>query len=327
MEYNNPKNYSKKNLWKWILLYVVIAAVAYGLIYYFFFANKGGYSYNPPQGQNNYGQNTTPTSNNAPAIKSDQDLTSASQALDATDVNQIDSGLNQNTADANSFAPKIRNKNGTSTNWSGYAVETNLASPANNAVSDVKGSWIIPAIDCTNATSNTYSSAWVGIDGYSDRSVEQIGTEQDCINGQPRYYAWYEMYPKPSFRIKLPVNAGDNISAEVQYIGNNKFILAITNNTTNKTFTTTQRAKALRQSAEWIVEAPWFGGVLPLADFGTINFTNSQATLNGHAGTISDSGWQNDPITMENSSGSPKATPSSLSIDGSSFNIQWNSSN
>ena len=54
MEYDNQspkKYYSKKNLWKWILLYVVIAAVAYGAIYYFFFANKGGYSYNTPSGQ------------------------------------------------------------------------------------------------------------------------------------------------------------------------------------------------------------------------------------------------------------------------------------
>ncbi len=322
MEYNNPKNYSKKSLWKWILLYVVIAVVAYGLIYYFFFANKGGYTYNPQQYQT---QNNTQSG--TPTIKSDQDLTSASQALDATDVNQIDSGLNQNTADANSFAPRIRNKNGTSTNWSGYAVETDLTNPQNNAVSDVKGSWIVPTLDCTNATSNTYSSAWVGIDGYSDNSVEQIGTEQDCINGKPSYYAWYEMYPKPSFKIKVPVNAGDNISAEVQYAGNNKFILAITNNTANKTFTTTQKAKAQRQSAEWIMEAPWSGGVLPLADFGTIQFSNSYATINGHTGTISDSVWQNDPITMQNSSGSPKATPSTLSGDGSSFSVLWNSSN
>ena len=39
------ENYNKKSIWKWILLYVVIAAVAYGLIYYFFF-NKNGNNYN-----------------------------------------------------------------------------------------------------------------------------------------------------------------------------------------------------------------------------------------------------------------------------------------
>lgn len=101
MDYNNQKSYYKKNLWKWILLYVVIAVVAYGLIYYFFFAKNGGYSYNPQQYQNSY--KTTQTSKTAPAIKSDQELMSVSQNLDATDANQIDSGLNQNDADANAF--------------------------------------------------------------------------------------------------------------------------------------------------------------------------------------------------------------------------------
>ncbi len=38
-------NYGKRPVWQWILIYVVIAAVVYGLIYYFVFAKKGGYSY------------------------------------------------------------------------------------------------------------------------------------------------------------------------------------------------------------------------------------------------------------------------------------------
>lgn len=226
-----------------------------------------------------------------------------------------------------SSAPRVKLKNGTSSNWSGYAVETDLASPQNNAVSDVKGSWTVPVLDCSSGAT-TYSSAWVGIDGYSDNSVEQIGTEHDCVGGKANYYAWYEMYPKPSFKIKLAVNSGDRISAEVRYTGNNKFALTITNLTTGKTFTTSQRAKALRQSAEWVMEAPWSGGVLPLSNFGTIQFTGAQATLNDHAGAISDSFWQNDPITMANASGLPKATPSALSSDGSDFSgfsVQWNS--
>lgn len=232
------------------------------------------------------------------------------------------------TATITGHAPRIREKNGASANWSGYAVETNLTNPQNNAVSNVSGTWTVPAVDC-NVTNgiNTYSSAWVGIDGYSDNSVEQIGTEQDCINGSPRYYAWYEMYPKPSFMINLPVKAGDIISGKVQYLGNNKFSLTLANATINRSVSLTQKSNALRQSAEWIMEAPWSGGVLPLAKFGTINFSNAEATLNNTPGTISNSVWQNDAITMTNSSGAPKATPSALSSDGSSFNVAWNSSN
>ena len=64
-----------------------------------------------------------------------------------------------NVVSANYNGPRIRAKNGSSTNWSGYAVETNLTNPANNAVSNVKGSWKVPAVNCANVTVNTYSSA------------------------------------------------------------------------------------------------------------------------------------------------------------------------
>ena len=47
-------------------------------------------------------------------------------------------------------APGIHVKNGTSTNWSGYAVETNLASPQSSAVSDVVGTWIVPGTTATS---------------------------------------------------------------------------------------------------------------------------------------------------------------------------------
>lgn len=221
------------------------------------------------------------------------------------------------------FAPRIRVKDGTSTNWGGYAVETSLANPQNNAVSDVKGNWVVPTLSCTSQS--TYSSSWVGIDGYSDGTVEQTGTEHDCINGQPLYYVWYEMYPKFGYKVNLPVKAGDNVSAEVKFIGNRKFVLTLTNLTTGGAFTTTQRSNGQRQSAEWITEAPWSSGVLPLANFGTMAFSNASATLNGHTGTISDGLWQMDQITMTDSSENPKATPSSLSPDGSAFSMTWNS--
>ncbi len=39
-------NYGKKSIWKWILLYVIIATVVYGAVYYFFFYKKGGYNEN-----------------------------------------------------------------------------------------------------------------------------------------------------------------------------------------------------------------------------------------------------------------------------------------
>ncbi len=36
--------YGKRPLWQWVLIYLIIGAVVYGVIYYFVIANKGGYS-------------------------------------------------------------------------------------------------------------------------------------------------------------------------------------------------------------------------------------------------------------------------------------------
>lgn len=222
--------------------------------------------------------------------------------------------------------PRIHLKNGTSSNWSGYAIASNLKTPAVDAVTNVQGSWVVPALSCTSATA--YSSMWVGIDGYSDNTVEQTGTEQNCYRKVPSYYAWYEIYPHSSVRVNLPVNAGDAMTGSVQFSAPYNYVLTLTDITTGKSFTTTQRLSgADRESAEWIAEAPSsFFGVLPLSDFGTANFTNASATLNGYTSVINDPAWQNDPLTMEYSSTVPKAVPSALNAAGNGFSITWDHS-
>jgi hypothetical protein len=222
-------------------------------------------------------------------------------------------------------APRIHLKEGTSLNWAGYAVQTNLQKPQNGAVSDVKGSWIVPAVDC-KTTPNAYSSFWIGIDGYSSNTVEQIGTDSDCSSGKAVYNAWYEMYPKYPVNLNMKISSGDSITAEVKFSGSGNFQLTITDLTTKSTFSTIQKSpSAKRSSAEWIAEAPWSSGVLPLANFGTVYFTNAYVTLNSHTGTISDTAWQKDAMTMVTSSNVPKATPSPLYNGGNSFSITWNS--
>lgn len=220
-------------------------------------------------------------------------------------------------------APRIHVTESTSTNWSGYAVQTSLASPAQNVVSDVQGSWTVPTVTGPRHGSY-YSSDWVGIDGYSSPSVEQIGTDSDWINGKPNYYAWYEMYPQPSYLIKaITVQPGDVINAEVSYSGGS-FTLYIKDQTNGASFTTTlANTTAQRSSAEWVVEAPssFSGKVLPLADFGTVTFTGASATIGSHTGPITDTAWQNDPMTMVTSSGTVKAQPTLLSP--SSFSVTW----
>jgi hypothetical protein len=201
---------------------------------------------------------------------------------------------------------------GTSTNWSGYS-----AAGAPVSFTSVAASWSQPAVNCT--TQSTYSSYWVGLDGDSTSTVEQLGTEADCVNGAPRYNSWYEMYPHPGYYATVTVVPGHSYRASVTFIGSGNYRLNLQDTTTGQSFTTTQKlASAKRASAEVIVEAPWSGGVFPLANFGTAQFSGAMAN-----GTIL-SAPPADALTMVNSAGATKAKPSTLS--GGNFSVAWYSS-
>jgi hypothetical protein len=198
-------------------------------------------------------------------------------------------------------APRIPFRFGTSTNWCGYVAD-------GSNVTDVKGTWTVPGIT-PGGCGSSYSAAWVGIDGDNSNTVEQCGTEQDS-SGQ--YYAWYEMYPKGSASVG-PVSPGDVITAEVKAQSGGKFLLTMSRNGKQILNTVQKLNQARRTSAEWIMEAPWSGGVLPLANFGTMSFSGCQSTG-------STSGVQ--PISMVNSSGQPKAGISS-NWNGGGFSVSW----
>ena len=217
----------------------------------------------------------------------------------------------------------------TSENWSGFAV-------TGSAFTVAKGSWTIPTVNCTK-TPSTYSSFWVGIDGYSSSTVEQTGTDSDCSGSSPRYYAWYEFYPAGSILISgVPVSPGNKMSASVTYSGS-EFTIKITNVTTGKTFSKSSRVSgAQRTSAEWIAEAPCCtrsGGILPLADFGTVDLGSDYTGVSGTndatdgaiSGPISEFGSSVFSITMVSSGGANEAVPSALSADGTSFDVVWKS--
>jgi Peptidase A4 family len=198
-----------------------------------------------------------------------------------------------------------------STNWSGYAADS-------GTYTSVSASWVQPAGTCTSAT--RYSSFWVGLDGYTSDSVEQDGTDTDCVNGKPQYYGWYETYPNPSYSFGHTVKAGDTITASVVYQGSNKFQLNLADTTQGWSVSTTQTVSgAARSSAEVIIEAPCCtnsGGILPLADFGTVHVSNS--VVDGSPiGALSPV-----QIYMTDSSGKTRDTVSALSSE-ENFSATW----
>jgi len=203
-----------------------------------------------------------------------------------------------------------------SSNWSGYA-----ATGGNGAFSSVSASWTEPTGTC-NSRGDKYSSFWVGLDGYSSDSVEQTGTDVDCAGRTAEYYGWYEMYPAYPVNFPNTVRPGDQMSGSVTFSGSETYTLVLKDSTQGWTQTVVQNESGLaRSSAEVIVEAPSSSsGVLPLADFGTVNLTNS--VVNGSAiGNFSPT-----EIIMVDNSGRDKDSVSSLS-GGENFSATWLRSN
>ncbi|MDQ2811798.1 MAG: G1 family endopeptidase [Actinomycetota bacterium] len=236
--------------------------------------------------------------------------TSASAATPAGSVNP--GGLIHLAGGASSQPHGISRASTTSTNWSGYAATT-------GTYTSVSASWTQPKGTCTSG--DQYAAFWVGLDGYTSSTVEQTGSEVDCVGRTAEYYAWYEMYPGASENYSNTVRSGDHFNASVTYEGSNKFALYIADTTQGWSHTTTASlAGAARSSAEVIVEAPCCtnsGGILPLTNFGTINLTNSLANGSaiGNAGGLTE-------ITMVDSSGRTEDNVSALT-GGENFSATW----
>jgi hypothetical protein len=158
----------------------------------------------------------------------------------------------------------------TSTNWSGYA--TSVASPARSAA----GQWKVPTVSRTRGSS--YSSSWVGIDGFTNSNLIQTGTEQDWVNGAPFYAAWWEILPAPETIIpSLTIHPGDAMSANISQRGTTTtWDITISDVTTGQSFHTTQSYGGAGASVEWVQEAPSVNGrIAKLAKYGTATFDKS----------------------------------------------------
>jgi hypothetical protein len=196
----------------------------------------------------------------------------------------------------------------TSYNWSGYA---DAEASSSTTVSRVSGSWTIPSVRCPTApyqNSDVFNANWIGIDGYTDQTVEQLGSATQCYEGVEYYYVWYEMYPANTVEegttacINDNVNCpqpGDRVSASVNVTpagsGENKYTLTLIDHTRpQESFTTSQSCAAATctdSSAEWIIERPAvlppFGvQILPLSDFTRTGFTSGSLVSGGRASDI-----------------------------------------
>lgn len=161
-----------------------------------------------------------------------------------------------------------------STNWSGYAV---TAGP----YTSVTGAWTVPTF--SPSATPTYSSSWVGIDGFRNRSLIQVETAQDYSGGTAHYSAWWEILPAATTPVTtLVIHPGDRMSATIaQDPTGGMWTITLANTTTGESFETVQAYDGPGTSAEWIQEAPTVGSApAPLGRYGVVTF---RGTANGRS--------------------------------------------
>jgi hypothetical protein len=210
-----------------------------------------------------------------------------------------------------------------SSNWSGYA-ET-------GAFKSIIGSWTVPSVAQSNSA--TYSSLWIGVDGFNNSNLIQTGTEEDYYNGSAHYNAWWEILPAAETAISTtayPVSPGDRMSASIYATGGtvstgNRFFhraqpawsITISDTRVNGTswsFKTVQGYTGPGSSAEWIVEAPQVGG--RIATLAHYSFTS--------AGGVGLTTGDFDNAMVGNTTGSPASTGAKLSYANDSVAMVQN---
>lgn len=197
-----------------------------------------------------------------------------------------------------------------STNWSGYAA-------LKATFTNVEGSWVEPAGNCSGARGRQLSIAsfWVGLDGWESGTVEQTGTDVDCEGSQEYQVPWHELYPQRAFAISQEVRAGDQMSVRVTQES-----LRLEDVTRKWHYEESFLPNYAYSSAEWIAEAP----TNRLTDFGTVQFSSASASSGSASGAIS--AWSYEASVMVSRGGKTlieRARPGPLTGGGRSFSIEW----
>jgi X-X-X-Leu-X-X-Gly heptad repeat protein len=206
-------------------------------------------------------------------------------------------------------------------NWSGYA---DMATTA-QTFTKVSGNWTTPSVTC--GAEDQVTSNWVGLDGFGNGTVEQLGTISWCFEGKPTYFTWYEMFPKVAVEVGTTLQPGDKIAASVTRSGTTyTFKLTDSTHTANNISATKNCAltKCQDTSAEWISERPSFSiGVAPQAHYNAFKITNGAETANGKTGTISTGV---NAITMRDATNSYDLSTVSGLTGGNTFSTTWKNS-
>jgi hypothetical protein len=226
--------------------------------------------------------------------------------------------------------------NGTSYNWSGYALVNSQTSLTAASFYYLIADYVVPVAEqafgaCTGGWD--YSSSWIGIDGYNSSDVLQAGTESDAYcsgsTTSTYYSAWYEWFPNYSIRIgSFPVAPGDDMFVEVwstsATAGHAYLVNYNTNQVVNLAFSAPSGTTLKGNSAEWVVERPSIGGSLAtLTNYIQDFFEDAYAyDFNYHSSSPSlpYTGNTSVPLTMLDNSGNGISYPALIGPASILFN-------
>ena len=226
--------------------------------------------------------------------------------------------------------------NGTSYNWSGYALVNSQTSRTAASFYYLIADYVVPVAEqaygvCTGGWD--YSSSWIGIDGYGSSDVLQAGTESDAYcsgaTTSTYYAAWYEWYPNYEIRIGgFPVAAGDDMFVEVwstsATVGHAYMVNYQTNQVVNLTFNAPSGTTLKGNSAEWVVERPGVGGSLSnLTNYIQDFFEDAYAydfSYHSSSPSYPYTGNTSVPVTMLDNSGNPISYPTLIGPAAILFN-------
>jgi hypothetical protein len=160
----------------------------------------------------------------------------------------------------------------------------------------------------------------VGVNGWNGVSgLFQDGTTSYCFNGQSSYYAWWTDETEKYLAVSLfAVAPGDVIDAEVYQDTSGGWDYSISDLTSGLKASATPSFSVLGTSAEWIAEDPGdatTGEPLPLANFGSVTFTDLGLTVPSGSWTLPP---YSDAIEMVAPDESVEALPSPIQGSGAS---------
>ncbi|KAI0662848.1 peptidase A4 family-domain-containing protein [Cubamyces menziesii] len=175
-----------------------------------------------------------------------------------------------------------------SSNWAGVVLPT---PPAGENFTAVTGTFTVPTLA---PSAYAATSIWVGIDGWNTdfnsdaQGLFQAGIDCWMENGKLSFDTWYEWVPDGSYNFTgFDISAGDVLTFSLVATSTTEGTINVENETTGQKISHVLDAPPIAhsqlalQSADWIMEDFFWYGQVPLADFGTIRFTDASAKTTG----------------------------------------------